>query len=230
VCDAATGWVQIEALRYADHDFSPLSHVVRATATFAEQHRVHPDVWLGQARRDRHHVPVPSHPLSDTSELRLVFAWERASTAAHSKKVTDSFSVLCFVSLRQYQPIPSSAASSPFSASLATASTSPASTTTLASASSPSSRASTASISSPRGVLASAPSADAPYRSIPDVIRRTYAREGLSGFYKGIATNAVRILPGTCVTFVVYEQMSRFLGRIAEERQGAAGSRRRPED
>ncbi|GAA5955570.1 hypothetical protein JCM8115_006792 [Rhodotorula mucilaginosa] len=130
----------------------------------------------------------------------------------------------------QYQPIPSSAASSPFSASLATASTSPASTTTLASASSPSSRASTASISSPRGVLASAPSADAPYRSIPDVIRRTYAREGLSGFYKGIATNAVRILPGTCVTFVVYEQMSRFLGRIAEERQGAAGSRRRPED
>ncbi|GAA5833060.1 hypothetical protein JCM5353_006761 [Sporobolomyces roseus] len=45
-----------------------------------------------------------------------------------------------------------------------------------------------------------------PYTSIPDVIRRTYAHEGLRGFYKGIATNAVRILPGTCVTFVVYEQ------------------------
>lgn len=59
---------------------------------------------------------------------------------------------------------------------------------------------------------------DAPYRSIPDVIRRTYAREGLAGFYKGIGTNAVRILPGTCVTFVVYEQMSRFLGRRAERR------------
>ncbi|GAA5919438.1 hypothetical protein JCM1841_002390 [Sporobolomyces salmonicolor] len=52
-----------------------------------------------------------------------------------------------------------------------------------------------------------------PYTSIPDVIRRTYAREGFGGFYKGIATNAVRILPGTCVTFVVYEQTSRLLAR-----------------
>ncbi|KWU47577.1 putative flavin-adenine dinucleotide transporter [Rhodotorula sp. JG-1b] len=142
----------------------------------------------------------------------------------------------------QYQPIPSpspasSASSSPFSASLATASPSSATittTTTLASAS-PSSRANpaTATARSPRGVLASAPTADAPYRSIPDVIRRTYAREGLSGFYKGIATNAVRILPGTCVTFVVYEQMSRFLGRIAEERQkvqAGVSPRRRMED
>ena len=57
-----------------------------------------------------------------------------------------------------------------------------------------------------------------PYTSIPDVIRRTYAHEGLLGFYKGIGTNAVRILPGTCVTFVVYEQVSRLLGRWGETR------------
>jgi len=60
-----------------------------------------------------------------------------------------------------------------------------------------------------------------PYRSIPDVLRRTYAAEGLGGFYKGIATNAVRILPGTCVTFVVYEQTSRFLSRWAGRREAA---------
>jgi solute carrier family 25 folate transporter 32 len=40
--------------------------------------------------------------------------------------------------------------------------------------------------------------------SIPNCVRRTYASEGMLGFYKGLSTNAVRILPGTCVTFVVY--------------------------
>ncbi|GAA5923709.1 hypothetical protein JCM3775_000481 [Rhodotorula graminis] len=67
----------------------------------------------------------------------------------------------------------------------------------------------------------SSPTTIAPYRSIPDVLRRTYAAEGLGGFYKGIATNAVRILPGTCVTFVVYEQTSRFLSRWAGRRDAA---------
>lgn len=65
----------------------------------------------------------------------------------------------------------------------------------------------------------SATASSPPYTSIPDVITRTYRSEGLSGFYKGIATNAVRILPGTCVTFVVYEQLSRWLGRMAERRE-----------
>ncbi|GAA6061169.1 hypothetical protein JCM10212_005755 [Sporobolomyces blumeae] len=67
---------------------------------------------------------------------------------------------------------------------------------------------------------------DKPYTSIPDVIRRTYANEGLRGFYKGIATNAVRILPGTCVTFVVYEQTSRLLAKWAERGWGVGGASR----
>ena len=46
------------------------------------------------------------------------------------------------------------------------------------------------------------------YRSMRDVIVRTYRGEGLKAFYKGLAPNAVRILPGTCVTFVVYENIS----------------------
>ncbi|KAK4056616.1 mitochondrial FAD carrier protein flx1 [Microbotryomycetes sp. JL221] len=58
----------------------------------------------------------------------------------------------------------------------------------------------------------------APYTSIPNVISRTWAKEGFTGFYKGLATNAVRILPGTCVTFVVYEQISRWLARKADEK------------
>ncbi|GAA5897183.1 hypothetical protein JCM6882_001811 [Rhodosporidiobolus microsporus] len=69
----------------------------------------------------------------------------------------------------------------------------------------------------------------APYRSIPDVLRRTYASEGLSGFYKGLATNAVRILPGTCVTFVVYERVAGWLAGMARERErerGTGGGRR----
>lgn len=58
-----------------------------------------------------------------------------------------------------------------------------------------------------------------PYTSIPNCITRTYAAEGLVGFYKGLATNAVRILPGTCVTFVVYEQLSRYLSKNATQRE-----------
>lgn len=56
---------------------------------------------------------------------------------------------------------------------------------------------------------------EAAYTSIPNCVLRTYASEGLLGFYKGLSTNAVRILPGTCVTFVVYEQLSRFLAKRA---------------
>ncbi|GAA5892493.1 uncharacterized protein JCM6883_007378 [Sporobolomyces salmoneus] len=60
-----------------------------------------------------------------------------------------------------------------------------------------------------------------PYTSIPNVITRTYAQEGLGGFYKGIGTNAIRILPGTCVTFVVYEQVGRWLEKMGERKQQA---------
>ena len=59
-----------------------------------------------------------------------------------------------------------------------------------------------------------------PYKSIPDCVRRTFRADGFTGFYKGLGTNAVRILPGTCVTFVVYEQLSRMLERNAIDRSG----------
>lgn len=45
---------------------------------------------------------------------------------------------------------------------------------------------------------------------------RTYRNEGFRAFYKGLAPNTVRILPGTCVTFVTYENLSAFLRQKAE--------------
>jgi len=61
------------------------------------------------------------------------------------------------------------------------------------------------------------PPNQAPYTSIPDVINRTYRAEQLRGFYKGLMINAIRILPGTCVTFVVYENLTRLLREMAEK-------------
>ncbi|TNY17864.1 putative flavin-adenine dinucleotide transporter [Rhodotorula diobovata] len=94
--------------------------------------------------------------------------------------------------------------------------------TTPSSSSSSSLPSSSSPSSTPRAPAPTpAPAPPQPYRSIPDVLLRTYRAEGAAGFYKGIATNAVRILPGTCVTFVVYEQTSRFLSRWAGRRAGA---------
>ncbi|KAI8452399.1 mitochondrial FAD carrier protein [Phakopsora pachyrhizi] len=61
-------------------------------------------------------------------------------------------------------------------------------------------------------------SSSAYYRSIPDCVRQTYRVEGLRAFYRGLATNSMRVLPGTCVTFVVYENLSRWMRETAELR------------
>ncbi|KAK8854469.1 hypothetical protein IAR55_003207 [Kwoniella newhampshirensis] len=53
----------------------------------------------------------------------------------------------------------------------------------------------------------STPSATIPRLTIPSVISSVYRNEGLLAFYKGLGTNALRILPGTCTTFVVYENL-----------------------
>jgi solute carrier family 25 folate transporter 32 len=46
-----------------------------------------------------------------------------------------------------------------------------------------------------------------PKATIPGMIASTYRNEGVLAFYKGLGTNALRILPGTCTTFVVYENL-----------------------
>ncbi|XP_051920784.1 mitochondrial folate transporter/carrier-like [Hippocampus zosterae] len=49
------------------------------------------------------------------------------------------------------------------------------------------------------------------YDGVVDVIRRTWRNEGAPGFYKGIIPNLIRVTPACCVTFVVFENVSRFL-------------------
>ncbi|KAJ6567377.1 mitochondrial carrier domain-containing protein [Mycena vulgaris] len=60
------------------------------------------------------------------------------------------------------------------------------------------------------------------YPTIPATIRRTWAQEGVRGFYRGLGTNLVRVLPGTCVTFVVYENIAWLLRSTAAKRDQAA--------
>ncbi|KAJ3040883.1 hypothetical protein HDV00_010343 [Rhizophlyctis rosea] len=50
---------------------------------------------------------------------------------------------------------------------------------------------------------------DVVYKGVIGSIRTIYAQEGLYGFYKGMGLNIIRVLPGTCVTFGVYEAVSK---------------------
>ncbi|KAG8441725.1 hypothetical protein GDO86_010781 [Hymenochirus boettgeri] len=49
------------------------------------------------------------------------------------------------------------------------------------------------------------------YTGVIDVISRTWRKEGVRGFYKGIVPNVLRVTPACCITFVVYENVSHFL-------------------
>jgi solute carrier family 25 (mitochondrial folate transporter), member 32 len=57
------------------------------------------------------------------------------------------------------------------------------------------------------------------YPTIPATIKRTWVEEGPRGFYRGLGTNLVRVLPGTCVTFVVYENIAWLLRTGAARRE-----------
>ncbi|BEI85843.1 hypothetical protein CcaverHIS002_0601300 [Cutaneotrichosporon cavernicola] len=64
-----------------------------------------------------------------------------------------------------------------------------------------------------------------PGLTIPDVVKQTWRGERLPGFYKGLATNALRILPGTCTTFVVYENLVWLFRKVAARRDRREASR-----
>jgi solute carrier family 25 (mitochondrial folate transporter), member 32 len=46
------------------------------------------------------------------------------------------------------------------------------------------------------------------YNTVGSTIRTVLNNEGYIGFYKGMGINILRVLPGTCITFAVYEKMS----------------------
>ncbi|UJR31060.1 hypothetical protein I4U23_018570 [Adineta vaga] len=49
------------------------------------------------------------------------------------------------------------------------------------------------------------------YTGVFDVIRKTYYREGMGGFYKGMVPALYRVVPACCITFVTYEFVLREL-------------------
>jgi solute carrier family 25 folate transporter 32 len=56
------------------------------------------------------------------------------------------------------------------------------------------------------------------YPNIRTTVKRTWSGEGMSGFYRGLGTNIIRVLPGTCVTLVVYENIAYLLKWLAHQR------------
>ncbi|KAF9915756.1 hypothetical protein BX616_005455 [Lobosporangium transversale] len=56
--------------------------------------------------------------------------------------------------------------------------------------------------------MISNPQSEVVYTGVVDCIRKIKRAEGLLGFYKGVAPNVIRVLPGTCITFLVYETVS----------------------
>lgn len=47
------------------------------------------------------------------------------------------------------------------------------------------------------------------YKNTFDVVKKTYERDGLGGFFKGVTTALYRVIPASCITFVVYEGVLR---------------------
>jgi hypothetical protein len=49
------------------------------------------------------------------------------------------------------------------------------------------------------------------YRGMSDVFWRTLQHEGVSGFYKGILPNLLKVVPAASITYIVYEAMKKNL-------------------
>ncbi|KAM0704952.1 hypothetical protein Q7P35_007739 [Cladosporium inversicolor] len=54
------------------------------------------------------------------------------------------------------------------------------------------------------------------YKGVMDVVKQVYRYEGFAGFYKGLGPNLIRVLPSTCVTFLVYENVKFYLPRMIQ--------------
>lgn len=54
------------------------------------------------------------------------------------------------------------------------------------------------------------------YPSLRGTIRDMIRLEGIHGFYKGLLPNLLRVLPNTCITFLVYERSRRYYAREKE--------------
>ncbi|CAG8667762.1 9543_t:CDS:2, partial [Paraglomus occultum] len=44
------------------------------------------------------------------------------------------------------------------------------------------------------------------YAGATDVVRKTYAAEGIRGFYKGLAPALTKVVPSAAITYLVYDK------------------------
>lgn len=54
---------------------------------------------------------------------------------------------------------------------------------------------------------------DAVYKGTIDACKKIFLNEGLGGFYRGIVPSILRVMPATCITFLVYESISNWFKR-----------------
>jgi len=50
------------------------------------------------------------------------------------------------------------------------------------------------------------------YTGVWDVTKRTYATDGLRGFYRGLLPSLAKVVPAVSISYVVYEQTKKQLG------------------
>ncbi|GAA5812664.1 hypothetical protein MFLAVUS_006121 [Mucor flavus] len=53
------------------------------------------------------------------------------------------------------------------------------------------------------------------YTGVIDCGKKIFQAEGYTGFYKGLSPNIIRVLPGTCITFLVYENLTQYFKKHA---------------
>jgi solute carrier family 25 folate transporter 32 len=58
-----------------------------------------------------------------------------------------------------------------------------------------------------------------PSLGVVGVIKQVWRHEGFLGFYKGLGPNLLRVVPSTCVTFLVYENVRWTLPHLLGERE-----------
>lgn len=53
-----------------------------------------------------------------------------------------------------------------------------------------------------------------PSVSVSSTFRDVWRRDGARGFYRGLTPNLLRVVPATCITMVVYEQVNKLVTQV----------------
>ncbi|KAH9297339.1 hypothetical protein KI387_029021 [Taxus chinensis] len=66
------------------------------------------------------------------------------------------------------------------------------------------------------------------YTGVVDCIKKVFRREGISGFYRGCATNLMRTTPAAVITFTTFEMILRFLHTLESSPSNTSNSEQQP--